>query len=183
LVLSERPELAELAAFWRGDERAIETTYRVHATRLLRIARGIVGSAEAESVVQEVFVELIRNEELRRRFTQGTQKSMAGWLGAITRLKSLEHRRRAWRDGVATDEAPDGGQPPPEPRLEARDLLERFLRAQIVSGVQAEFFRRRFIDCHTQVEIAASLSVPRSTLEGWEHRLSERFRRFVWENS
>jgi len=167
-----------LARFWRGDDRAIESIYREHARRLLQAARPIVGAAEAESVVQEVFVELIRNEELRRRFAGG---SIAGWLTAIARFKALDHRKRAGRPTLEDDGSEDGAPPSPEPRLEARDLLERFLRAEVVSGVEAEFFRGRFVDSRTQAELALVLGVPRSTLEGWEHRLCERFRRFAWE--
>jgi RNA polymerase sigma-70 factor (ECF subfamily) len=181
-----------LAAFWRGDDRALEAIYRRHARRLLGAARSLVGPAEAESVVQEVFVELIRNEELRRRFTGG---SLSGWLAAITRHKSLDHLKRSGRAGAAGaravaadgDGAADGSgaaraEASPEPRLEARDLLVRFLRDGVPSA-QAEFFRRRFLDGRTQVEVAAELNVPRSTLEGWEHRLAEKLRRFIWESS
>ncbi len=128
LVLTE-PD--ELAAFWRGDDRAIETVYRAHVSALLVTGRFIVGPAEAESVVQEVFVELIRNEELRRRFTGG---SLSGWLTAITRFKCLEHRKRVGQPPLA-DEAPASEtQASPWPRLEARDLLERFARAALEPG-------------------------------------------------
>jgi RNA polymerase sigma factor (sigma-70 family) len=173
--LSEPPELA---AFWRGDERAVESAYREHASALMAAARWLVGAAEAESVVQEVFVELLRNEELRRRFTGG---SLGGWLTAITRFKGLEHRKRTGRPPVEPA-PPDGAPASPEPRLEARDLIERFLRSDAVSGRDAEVFRRRFVDGRTQVEMAAELGVPRSTLESLEHRLCERFRRFAWED-
>jgi RNA polymerase sigma factor (sigma-70 family) len=168
---------------------ALEAIYRAHARRLLGTARAVVGPAEAESVVHETFVELIRNQELRRRFTGG---SMEAWLGAIARRKSLEHRRRrdqplranvdpngdAGTDNIAGERA----DPSPEPRLEARDLLMRFL-ATSVPTAQADFFRRRFLDGQTQVQVAAALGMPRSTLEGWEHRLSEKLRRFIWENA
>jgi DNA-directed RNA polymerase specialized sigma24 family protein len=173
-------EPTELTAFWRGDDRAIEAVYREHVASLLGAARWIVGPAEAESVVQEVFVELIRNEALRRRFTGG---SMNGWLTAIARLKGFEHRKRARRPALAAEAPPDGEPKSPEPRLEARDLLQRFLDAGLVSEVEAAFFRGRFLDCRTQVELAIELRVPRSTLEGWEHRLCERFRRFAWEGA
>jgi len=190
----------ELGDFWRGDGLAIEAVYRAHARRLLGTARAIVGAAEAESVVHEVFVELIRNEELRRRFTGG---SVGAWLGAIARRKSLEHLRRRGRaagaGGGATGVGNDAGSfsgnasagsgdsserlaPWPEPRLEARDLLMRFLKDS-VPAAQVDFFRRRFLDGQTQVEVAAALGVPRSTLEGWEHRLSDKLRRFIWESS
>jgi hypothetical protein len=62
----------ELAAFWRGEDLAIEAVYRANVGALLAAARLIIGPAEADSVVQEVFVELIRNEALRRRFMGGS---------------------------------------------------------------------------------------------------------------
>jgi len=173
-------EADELAGFWRGDKRAIEGLYRAHVSALLVAARFIVGPAEAESVVQEVFVELIRNEELRRRFTGG---SVSRWLAAITRLKSLENRKRSGRPPLSPEAQPDGATASPEPRLEARDLLERFMSAAILSGAEADFFRRRFVECRTQVQVAVDLKIPRSTLEGWERRLSERFRRFALEGT
>jgi RNA polymerase sigma factor (sigma-70 family) len=175
----------DLETFWRGDSEALEAIYRAHARRLLGTARAIVGPAEAESVVHETFVELIRNQDLRRRFTGG---SIESWLGAIARRKSLEHLRRrgeirpSERGGDATDGGGEQPDPSPEPRLEARDLLVRFLKGT-VPAAQADFFRRRFLDGQTQVQVAAALGVPRSTLEGWEHRLSEKLRRFIWENS
>ena len=169
----------ELGDFWRGDGLAIEAVYRAHARRLLGTARAIVGAAEAESVVHEVFVELIRNEELRRRFTGG---SLGAWLAAIARHKSLEHLRRTGRAPISGEVPAGGAHTSPEPQLEARNLLMRFLKVGVPEE-QAEFFRRRFLDGRTQVEVAAALGIPRSTLEGWEHRLAERLRRFVWESS
>jgi RNA polymerase sigma factor (sigma-70 family) len=170
----------ELAAFWRGDDRAIEALYRAHVAALLAAARWIVGPAEAESAVQEVFVELIRNEELRRRFTGG---DVGSWLAAVTRYKAREQRKRAGRP-VREAEPPTAATPVgPEPRIEARDLLERFLHASTLSVPEARFFRGRFLDERTQVELAAELGIARSTLEGWERRLCERFRRFAWEDA
>jgi RNA polymerase sigma factor (sigma-70 family) len=169
----------DLESFWRGDEVTIEAVYRSYARRLFGAARAVVGDAEAESMVHEVFVELIRNPELRARFTGG---SLGAWLGSIARLKSLEHLRRTGRSPPREDRAADPSSSSPEPRLEARDLLLRFCEAH-VAPEQAEFFRRRFLDGRTQVEAAAALGIPRSTLEGWEHRLSERLRRFIWESS
>jgi len=173
---------SELGLFWSGDEAALAAIYRAHARALLGGARALVGPADAESVVHEVFVELLRNQELRRRFTGG---SLVAWLGAIARRKGLEHLRRNGRAPAGPEPAsgPSGAiDPSPEPRLEARDFLLRFLKVG-VPAEQTEFFQRRFLDGHTQVQVAAALGMPRSTLEGWEHRLAKRLRRFIWEDS
>jgi RNA polymerase sigma factor (sigma-70 family) len=66
--------------------------------------------------------------------------------------------------------------------LEAREVLRRFLAAR-VPDAQKQFFGMRFLARQTQVEIAAELGIPRSTLEGWEHRLAEKLRAFLLDTS
>jgi RNA polymerase sigma factor (sigma-70 family) len=61
-------------------------------------------------------------------------------------------------------------------------MIVRFLEAK-VPDAQRRFFSLRFLARQTQVEIAAQLAIPRSTLEGWEHRLIEKLRAFVLETS
>jgi RNA polymerase sigma factor (sigma-70 family) len=152
----------------------LAAAYRQHRADLLRVARRMVGVVEAESVIQEVFVELLRNGELRRRFTGG---SLGAWLKEITRRKGLEYLRRHGR------ELPGGGSEAAsavytEPHLVARQMIERFLGAHVPQP-QRRFFVLRFLEHRTQVEAAAALGLPRSTLEGWEHRLSAALRRFI----
>jgi RNA polymerase sigma factor (sigma-70 family) len=165
----------DLEAFHAGHETVIRAIYVEHGAALLRESRRYAGPAEAESVVHDVFVELLRNRALRAQFVGG---ALAAWLRQIARLKALEHLRRARR------------QPPPElspeahsgeGSLEARDVLAHFLAK--VPDAQKQFFGMRFLARQTQVEIAAELGIPRSTLEGWEHRLTEKLRAFVLEIS
>lgn len=185
MVLTDAvPEEIDLDGFWRGDGAALEAVYRRHARLLLGVAGTVVGPVEAEAVVHEVFVELIRREELRRRFVGG---AFQPWLSAIARLKALEHLRRLGRPtaGGETEEGQEGRQgidPSPEPQLEARNLLSRFL-ASSVPAAQMAFFRGRFLDGRTQVDLALELKMPRSTLEGWEHRLADKLRSFILEAS
>lgn len=61
-------------------------------------------------------------------------------------------------------------------------MLTRFLAAEVPEA-QKQFFGMRFLARQTQVEISAQLGIPRSTLEGWEHRLSKKLREFVAEMS
>jgi len=166
----------DVEAFHAGEETVIRAIYVEHAGALLRETRRYAGPAEAESVVHDVFVDLLRNRALRAQFVGG---ALAAWLRQIARLKALEHLRRTRR------------QPPPElspdahsgeGSLEAREVLTRFLATE-VPDIQKQFFAMRFLVRQTQVEIAAQLGIPRSTLEGWEHRLAEKLRAFVLEDS
>jgi RNA polymerase sigma-70 factor (ECF subfamily) len=163
-----------------ADDGPLETgdlaeVYRRHRVGLLGVARRLVGLVEAESVIQEVFVELLRNAGLRGRFSGG---SLAAWLAEITRRKALEYLRRHGREIPV--EGTDDASVHPEPHLVARQLVERFLATRVPDGQRA-FFVLRFLEHRTQVETATALGLPRSTLEGWEHRLAVSLRRFILE--
>jgi RNA polymerase sigma factor (sigma-70 family) len=164
----------ELAAFHEGRQEVVHRIYIAHGPALLRQLRRYAGAAEAESVVHDLFVELLKNSELRQRFKGG---QMFAWLREIGRLKALEYLRKAGRE--VPHEIPEVGISP-EGDVEARDLLTRFL-ARVVPANQQRFFGLRFLERRTQVEIAASLGIPRSTLEGWEHSLIRKLRAFVTE--
>jgi RNA polymerase sigma factor (sigma-70 family) len=167
----------DLAAFHDGRAEIMSAVYLKHGGALLRAVRAYAGPAEAESVVHDVFVELLCNRDLRSRFVGG---GLFAWLRQIARLKALEHLRRARRDVV--QEHPPEGQASPEPDLEARDILTRFMTVA-VPPKQREFFGLRFLERHTQIEVAARLGIARSTLEGWEHGLIDKLRTFVLENT
>jgi len=152
----------------------LERAYCDHRQALLGAARRLVGTVDAESVIQEVFVELLRNPGLRARFTGG---SLGAWLGEITRRKAMELMRRRGRVLPSEGFEPSSS---PEPDLVARDLLRRFLNTRVPRRQHA-FFALRFLERRTQIEAAAALGLPRSTLAGWEHRLAEALRRFVVE--
>lgn len=166
----------DLGAFHAGDAEAIRHVYLQYVADLLRDLRRQLGPAEAESVVHDVFVELLRNHDLRVRFTGG---SLLAWLRQIARLKTFEHLRRVRRDVPA--ELPDIPSSP-ESELEARNVLMRFM-AKVVPPKQREFFALRFLETLTQVEVAARMGMARSTLEGWEHALAEKLRAFILESA
>jgi len=157
----------------------LERVYREHWRRLHGIARRMVGPVEADAVIQEVFVALLR-DETRARFLGG---DLAAWLAEFTRRKALQQLQRFKRDGREQPgqvNEPEGRSP--EEDLAARDLVRRFL-ARHVPEPQRRFFELRFLERKTQVEVAAELGIPRSTLEGWEHRLSRALRAFALETS
>jgi RNA polymerase sigma factor (sigma-70 family) len=172
--LQEDPAISgEIRALALAD---LERVYRAQRETLLRVANRLVGAVEAESVIQEVFVELLRNAELRGRFAGG---SLSAWLAEITRRKAFEYLRRHGRE-IPSEAAEGAGAVSPEPHLVARQMVERFLAAHVPEA-QRRFFMLRFLEHRTQVEAAAALGLPRSTLEGWEHRLARALRRFILE--
>jgi RNA polymerase sigma factor (sigma-70 family) len=175
----ELPDDAEksmdLAAFHAGRADVVHGIYVAHGAALLRSVRAIAGPAEAEAVVHDVFVDLLRNAEMRARYQGG---ALFAWLRQIARFKGLEHRRRSSR--LTSAELPEVGASP-EGDLEARDVLHRFLERSVPEKQRA-FFGLRFIERHTQVETAARLGLPRSTLEGWEHALLDKLRTFILED-
>jgi RNA polymerase sigma factor (sigma-70 family) len=165
----------DLLAFHAGQQDVVRRIYVEHGPALLRQVRRYTGPAEAEAVVHDLFVELLKNHQLRLQYKGG---QLVAWLRQIGRLKALEHLRRTGRQ--IPQDLPEVGISD-EGDVEARDLLARFLA--VVPTAQRQFFGLRFLERRTQVEIAASLGVPRSTLEGWEHQLVKKLRAFVLEGA
>ena len=90
-IEADRATRIDVEAFHAGHETVIRAIYVEHGAALLRESRRYAGPAEAESVVHDVFVELLRNRALRAQFVGG---ALAAWLRQIARLKALEHLRR-----------------------------------------------------------------------------------------
>jgi RNA polymerase sigma-70 factor (ECF subfamily) len=168
------PEAAKPADTEALSLADLEGVYRAHWRRLHAIARRIAGPVDADAVIQEVFLALLR-DDLRARFVGG---DLGAWLSEITRRKSLQHLERRGREQPA--EAIERAGASPEEDLAARELVRRFLERQVPEA-QRRFFELRFLERRTQVETAALLNMPRSTLEGWEHKLSRALRAFVLE--
>ncbi len=90
-VTETRPEAARIAALVAGDERAWRALYVGHCDEVFRLARRFVHSdAEAEEVLQEVFVAAYR---YIGRFRG--QSKLRTWLYRITVNRALK-RRRWW---------------------------------------------------------------------------------------
>ncbi|MCB9549462.1 MAG: sigma-70 family RNA polymerase sigma factor [Myxococcales bacterium] len=90
-VASPDAEAALVRQLVDGDERAWRGLHRAHAADVYRVARRFVdGDAEAEEVVQEVFVAAFRYID---RFRGGSR--LRTWLYRITVNRALKRRR--WR--------------------------------------------------------------------------------------
>jgi RNA polymerase sigma factor (sigma-70 family) len=151
--------------FLRGDKDVIEEIYRTTFDEVRRAAGTVLHEpADRDAVVHEVFLQLISSRDLRESHRGG---QIGSWLGAIARHQALDFARRESRltDLSAIDEATSRVDPLDELRRE----LVRFA-AQLDPDRQ-RLVQLRYIEGMTQMEAAAALGKPRSTLEDWEHQL------------
>jgi RNA polymerase sigma-70 factor (ECF subfamily) len=167
-----------LAQFHRGDRAAFESLYRDYFRTVEgAVARVLVG-ADKETVVHDVFCQLMTHAEVRSAFRGG---SFGAWIGTLARNRAIDfHRRRNLEQPMGTDVEAFAGDLETrsfEPKSEARLVLERF------SGSLPEKWRRvfvkRFVEGLEQAEAASALSMSRTTLAYQEYRIRRLLRRFV----
>jgi RNA polymerase sigma factor (sigma-70 family) len=143
----------------------IEEIYRETFEDVRRAAGTVLHEpADRDAVVHEVFLQLLDRRELRESHRGG---HMGAWLGAIARHQALDFARRESRltDLSAVDETAAKADPVEELRRE----LVRF--ASRLDPERQRLVQLRYVEGMTQMEAAAVLGKPRSTLEDWEHQL------------
>lgn len=167
---------ALLTAAQNGDESAHAAIYARYASRLYTlIYRLIPRRAQAEDLLHDTFVEVIRNI----RSYSGTG-SFEGWLCAIAVNKALSHLRSPWQRGVSwldasLRSAPEFEDAPPEAALAAQSELERAL-GQLAPLTRAVVWLHD-VEGYTHAEIARALgrtvSFSKSQLARAHRRLRE----------
>jgi RNA polymerase sigma-70 factor (ECF subfamily) len=172
-VLSLRRDPSWHARFLRGDKDVIEEIYR-DTFNEVRLAAGSIlrDPADRDAVVHEVFLELISSRHLRESHRGG---KMGAWLGAIARHQAIDFARREKRLTPLSDLN--------EPTTTVDPLEE--IRAEIVRFAtrldpqRRQLVELRYIAGMTQMEAAAALGMPRSTLEDWERQLRRALHDFL----
>lgn len=142
----------------------IEEIFRATFDEVRRAAGTVLHEpADRDAVVNEVYLELIESRELRESHRGG---QMGSWLGAIARHQALDFARRESRltDLSAVDEV----SAKTDPVADLRRELVRF--AARLDPERQRLIQLRYIEGMTQMEAAAILGKPRSTLEDWEHQ-------------
>jgi RNA polymerase sigma-70 factor (ECF subfamily) len=159
-----------------GSAEAREAIYRAFEVPVRSLARRLVpGSAQAEDLAQDVFVEVLTS--IGQYEGRG---SFAGWVRAITVRRCLMHLRSPWRHALrwarAVDDDGTAAVPPVEPAsgCEALDL-ERAL-ARLGDTARAVVWLHDVEGC-THAEIGALLggtaSLSKSQLARAHARLRE----------
>ena len=171
-----------LADFHRGERATFETLYREYFTTVDGAVARVLAGADKETVIHDVFCQLMTRAEVRTAFRGG---SFGAWLGTLARNRAVDfHRRRKLEQPMGADPEAFGGTLETrsfEPKAEARLVLERF------SGILPEKWRRvfekRFVEGLEQQEAANALEMSRTTLAYQEYRIRRLLRRFVLQGS
>jgi RNA polymerase sigma-70 factor (ECF subfamily) len=157
---------------------AFEELYRAHAPRLFGLACRLVGRADAEDLLQEIFL-----AAHRRLGSYRGEAALGTWLFRLATNCCLDHlRSRAGRRAALTDELDDepdatGSQAGPILGVVDRLDLERAL-ADLPPGARAVFVLHD-VEGFEHREIAELLGVAEGTSKSQLHRARLRLRRVL----
>jgi RNA polymerase sigma-70 factor, ECF subfamily len=169
-----------LARFHAGDRAVLDDVYRTYVDTVHRSAGGVLGGADLETVVHEVFFKVMTNADLRKAFQGG---DLAAWLVVVARHHAIDYVRRRSREQpaglevVGTADAPHTGA---ASRAEASLLIRKFC-GEVLPPKWRPVFEARFVQHLTQTEAAAALRMRRTTLVYQELRIRGLLHTFLLE--
>jgi RNA polymerase sigma factor (sigma-70 family) len=153
----------------------IEEIYRSTFETVRRAAGRVLREpADRDGVVQQVYTELVGSRRMRESYAGG---DLGAWLGSIARHRAIDFARRE-RRLVNLSPAQlngEGGDVSGRGAAEALDDFRRDLQAFAgrLDPQRRRVLELRFVAGLTQVEAAAQLGMPRSTLEDWERQIKK----------
>jgi RNA polymerase sigma-70 factor (ECF subfamily) len=106
IAQSPDPGSTWIDRFHAGRRDVLEACYRDHFETVKRAIGQVLNGADRETVIHDVFLQLLANADLRRSFKGGT---FASWIGAVARNRAVDywrrHRREATLDGASIETA------------------------------------------------------------------------------
>lgn len=177
MALEDSPADRWLESFHAGERVVLEGCYREHFPVVERAIGPLLRGADRETVIHELFSQLLGSAELRRSFQGG---SFSAWIATVARNRAIDFARRLNRE-VGIEEAwATAGEAAHEWQgaTEARLLIERFRREHVPPEWQG-VFELRFLQRLTQQAAARRLAIGRTTLAYRELRLRGLLRRFL----
>jgi len=169
-----------LERFHAGERAVLDEVYRAHVDTVHRAASGVLGGADLETVVHEVFFKLMSNADLRKSFHGG---DLGAWLVVIGRHHAIDYVRRRSREepaGLEVAGSADAVHAGVGARAEAALLIEKFC-ADVLPPKWRAVFEARFVQHLTQTEAASALGVHRTTLVYQELRIRRLLSAFLLE--
>ncbi len=168
-----------LEGFYSGERRVMQECYTDFFDTVFQSVGRVLGGADQETVVHEVFFKLLSEEKMRRSFTGG---SLGAWLSAVARNRAIDFWRKYRREQNAEPDFMDSVEHPASfgsiDRSDARITLERFHDELLPVKLKA-VFKARFIQGLSQREAARSLGMLRTTLAYQERQVKRELRRFL----
>jgi RNA polymerase sigma-70 factor (ECF subfamily) len=171
-----------LERFHAGERQTIADCYRDHF-RVVDYAVGqVLRGADKETVIHEVFFQLLARAELRQSFTG---VGFSSWLSTLARRQAIDFWRR-YRHERSLDQLTAEGrtvepsQPgePFERAVEARLTIDRF-RRECLPAKWVRVFEARFVGGLAQRAAAARLGISRTTLAYQEIQVRRLLRKFL----
>ncbi len=157
----------------RGDVGAFDALYARHGRHLFGFILSHLGNrAEAEEVLQETFLAVLRESKKGRR-----TESFRGWLFQVARNACLNRLRARRRTDALLERLPEGEAPvPPEVALLSHEAT-RALAAAVTRLPQnlAELYHLRARGL-SYAELAEVLDVPLGTIKSRLHELVSRLK-------
>ncbi len=165
-------------AFHRGDRKVMERCYREHFETVEAAIGSILGGADRETVINELFLRLLSREDVRRSFQGG---SLGAWLAMVGRNQAIDYRRRFGRETELPVGAHEAVAARWQDAADARMLIERFKRERLPQD-WAGVFDLCFVQQMSQREAALALGMRRTTLAYREIRIRRELRKFLLED-
>ena len=164
-----------LARFHGGDPAVLEGCYRESFPVMERAVGEILGHADRESIIHDIFSRLIGQPEFRRTFRGG---SFSAWIAVVARHQALDYLKRRKRE-TSTGDRPEPVHPRNEGRaIEARILVETFRRKWLAPAWEG-VFDACFLRQMSQHEAARALGLSRTTVAYRELRIRHQLKKFL----
>jgi RNA polymerase sigma-70 factor (ECF subfamily) len=164
--------------FHAGDRQVLESCYRDHFRTVDRAVAQVLRGADRETVVHDVFLQLLDSAALRRSFAGG---AFATWLATVARNRAIDYWRHHRRERPLEEAPAESASPESGERLE-RDVEVRLLVDQFRQELPAKWmgvFEVRFLAALDQRSAARRLGISRTTLAYREMKVRRLLHRFV----
>jgi RNA polymerase sigma factor (sigma-70 family) len=156
-LLKLRTDEQLLASFRSGNEDAFGVIVDRYSARLLRYTRRMLGgnSAEAEDVLQDVFVRAYRSLAVDSR-----ELPLKAWLYRVAHNRCVDHLRKPTTDNAAVYEVNRPVDCDPHAQLEQREALRRLVHdVRELPEQQRSALLLRELEGLSYVQVAAALDM------------------------
>jgi RNA polymerase sigma-70 factor (ECF subfamily) len=166
-----------LEAFHAGDRRVLAEAYRDHYEAVAASVGRVLTGADRDTVVQETFLRLLGNDEVRKAFQGG---SFGAWLSMVARNQAIDFLRRRDREIPADTTGTELGRATAsfQEAADARIVIERFKR-EALPAKWHRTFELRFLQQLDQHEVGAATGQSRTTIAYQEYRIRALLRRYL----